>query len=108
MVLIYIHAVFSKQPINCLVDIEGNWSRDGILRVEIISNAPDNYTLADSYRKEYGPFEQYAYEQELAANATSLNSTDLSDDNSTDSAPLIHTNHSATVNISSSEDERVG
>lgn len=53
IVLIYIHAVFARGPINCLQHIQKDWPRDGILRVEIIQNAAENYTLIDSYRKEY-------------------------------------------------------
>lgn len=78
MVLVYLHAVFSKRPTTCLVDVENSWPRDGILRVEIIPDAPENYTLTDSYQREYGPFDQYAYEQELWYNmtTTNINSTD--------------------------------
>lgn len=52
--LIYIHGVFSKRPSNCLNYIQQSWPRDGILRVEIIPNVSANYSLIDSYRKEYG------------------------------------------------------
>lgn len=52
-ILIYIHAVFARGPINCLQHIQKDWPRDGILRVEIIRNAMENYSLNDSYQKEY-------------------------------------------------------
>lgn len=52
-ILIYIHAVFARGPINCLQHIQKDWPRDGILRVEIIRNAVENYSLNDSYQKEY-------------------------------------------------------
>lgn len=52
-VLIYVHAVFARGPIDCLQHIQKDWPHDGILRVEIIQNAAENYTLDDSYRKEY-------------------------------------------------------
>ena len=46
--------MFSKQPATCLKDIEDTWPRDGVLRVEIVYNASSNYSLQDSYKKEYG------------------------------------------------------
>jgi hypothetical protein len=49
-VLIYIHAVFARGPINCLQHIQKDWPRDGILRVEIIRNAIENYSLAEACR----------------------------------------------------------
>lgn len=52
-ILIYIHAVFARGPISCLQHIQKDWPRDGILRVEIIRNAMENYSLNDSYQKEY-------------------------------------------------------
>lgn len=63
LILVYIHSVFSKQPANCLKDIEDTWPRDGILRVEIVANASSNYTLTQSYKKEYGALNyHYLYE----------------------------------------------
>ena len=53
-VLFYIHVVFTRSPITCLQHIQGSWPRSGILRVEIIKNVSDNYSLLDSYEKEYG------------------------------------------------------
>lgn len=73
-VLIYIHSIFSKQPANCLKDIENLWPKDGVLRIEIIANAPKNYTIEDSYEKEYGPFEP----QKLEMNETSDPAEELS------------------------------
>lgn len=87
--------------------VEGNWSRDGILRVEIISDAPDNYTLADSYKKEYGPFEQFAYEQELAANLSSINSTDLTNDSYATNDHLSVTDHTTMLHKSSDANQTV-
>lgn len=78
--LIYIHGVFSKQSTNCLKDVEDKWPRDGILRVEIIRNALSNYSLADSYRKEYGPFDPYLLPSEdtVSVNDTaSVNDTEI-------------------------------
>lgn len=69
LVLIYIHGVFSQNPTNCLVDLHEKWPKDGILRVEIINNASSNYTLVDSYKKEYGEL-YYSFVFEDKANET--------------------------------------
>jgi len=50
---VYIHVVFAHDPINCLAHVQHEWPRAGILRVEIVRNAPLNYSIADSYEKEY-------------------------------------------------------
>jgi len=52
-VLVYIHVVFAHDPINCLAHVQNEWPRAGILRVEIVRNAPSNYSITDSYEKEY-------------------------------------------------------
>ncbi|CAK9301630.1 unnamed protein product [Gordionus sp. m RMFG-2023] len=51
-VLSYIHIKFVKSHVGCLDHVIDKWPRDGILRVEIIKNAPDNYNINDSYRRE--------------------------------------------------------
>jgi hypothetical protein len=73
--LSYLHVVFNRNPINCLVSIQDKWPREGILRVEIVHNASsfyimshdsvlneknidyqehsDKYSLRQSYEKEY-------------------------------------------------------
>ena len=38
---------------NCLSDIQSKWPRDGILRVEIVNNASSDYSIQQSYEKEY-------------------------------------------------------
>ena len=53
MVFSYIHIVFTRSPINCLQSVQKTWPRQGILRVEIVRNASENYTILHSYRKEY-------------------------------------------------------
>lgn len=53
MVFSYIHIVFTRSPINCLQNVQKTWPRQGILRVEIVRNASENYTILHSYRKEY-------------------------------------------------------
>jgi len=55
-ILAYIHIVFSRTPINCLQHIQKDWPRTGILRVEIVRNASVNYTIINSYEKEYSDF----------------------------------------------------
>jgi len=52
--LFYIHYIFARNPVNCLMDIKDKWPRDGVLRVEIIKNVSDRYNITESYRKEYG------------------------------------------------------
>ena len=34
------------------ISIKGSWPRDGILRVEIMKNPPENYCVEQSYEKE--------------------------------------------------------
>jgi hypothetical protein len=51
-VLVYIHVVFSRTPANCLEHVRDEWPRDGILRVEILRNAGDDYSIEKSYAKE--------------------------------------------------------
>nr|XP_012145775.1 PREDICTED: cytochrome P450 9e2-like isoform X1 [Megachile rotundata]XP_012145776.1 PREDICTED: cytochrome P450 9e2-like isoform X1 [Megachile rotundata]XP_012145777.1 PREDICTED: cytochrome P450 9e2-like isoform X1 [Megachile rotundata] len=51
-VLAYIHIVFSRAPTNCLEHIRDDWPRDGILRVEILRNGGDDYSIEKSYAKE--------------------------------------------------------
>jgi len=50
---VYIHVVFAHEPVNCLAHVQNDWPRSGILRVEIVRNVPQNYSIADSYEKEY-------------------------------------------------------
>ncbi|XP_015591496.1 membralin isoform X2 [Cephus cinctus] len=51
-ILAYIHIVFSRAPTNCLDHIKDEWPRDGILRVEILRNGADDYSIEKSYAKE--------------------------------------------------------
>ena len=50
--LIYIHIVFARNPVHCLEHVKDTWPRDGILRVEIMREAPEGYGVAQSYEKE--------------------------------------------------------
>ena len=52
-VLAYIHVVFARGPLDCLAHVKNEWPRSGILRIEIVRNPPSNYSIADSYSKEY-------------------------------------------------------
>ncbi|XP_034946149.1 membralin isoform X2 [Chelonus insularis] len=51
-VMAYIHIVFSRAPTNCLEHIRNDWPRDGILRVEILRNGAEDYSIEKSYAKE--------------------------------------------------------
>ncbi|XP_053395046.1 membralin-like isoform X1 [Mercenaria mercenaria] len=61
-ILAYIHIVFSRSPINCLQHVQKEWPRDGILRVEIVRNVSENYTILNSYEKEYSDFSAHFLE----------------------------------------------
>jgi len=64
--LVYIHVVFAHDPINCLAHVQNEWPRAGILRVEIVRNAPSNYSIADSYEKEYHDDSLFLESREIA------------------------------------------
>lgn len=51
-VLAYIHIAFSRTPTTCLNHVKDSWPRDGILRVEILRNPSQEYTIEQSYAKE--------------------------------------------------------
>ena len=51
--LVFLHFTIFNKSFVCLSEELTSWPRDGILRVEIIQDAAANYTLADSYRKQY-------------------------------------------------------
>ena len=70
-VLVYIHVVFARNHLNCLAHIQPEWPRSGILRVEIVRNPPSNYSIADSYSKEYHDDSFYGDESDIAATADS-------------------------------------
>ena len=64
--MVYIHVVFAHDPINCLAHVQNEWPRAGILRVEIVRNAPSNYSIADSYEKEYHDDSLFLESREIA------------------------------------------
>ncbi|KAJ0174170.1 hypothetical protein K1T71_010316 [Dendrolimus kikuchii] len=51
-VLAYIHIAFSRTPTTCLNHVKDSWPRDGILRVEILRNPAQDYSIEQSYAKE--------------------------------------------------------
>lgn len=52
--LIYLHLVFNQKPVTCLSHLHDAWPRQGVLRVELFFQTPPNdYTLEQSYAKEY-------------------------------------------------------
>ena len=61
LVLVYIHVVFARSPINCLQHVQKSWPRDGILRVEIVRNASEDYSIIDSYEKEYSETDLFEF-----------------------------------------------
>ena len=67
-ILAYIHLVFARTPINCLQHVQKEWPRHGILRVEIVRNASENYSIINSYEKEYSDFNIHFLENLLADN----------------------------------------
>jgi len=52
LLLVYIHLVYTRHPVQCLEHISGSWPRDGILRVEIVRSPPEDYNIEHSYQKE--------------------------------------------------------
>ncbi|KAL8596971.1 hypothetical protein ACOMHN_027917 [Nucella lapillus] len=58
--LVYMHVVFARTPVNCLTHVAQSWPRHGILRVEIVRNASDNYSIINSYEKEYSDINLFA------------------------------------------------
>jgi len=52
LLLVYIHLVYTRNPVHCLEHISPAWPRDGILRVEIVRQPPQDYTIQHSYSKE--------------------------------------------------------
>lgn len=52
-ILMYIHLAFTKAPVTCLDDIKNTWPRDGILRVEVLTNPEVGYSLGRSFSKNH-------------------------------------------------------
>ncbi|KAL1502284.1 hypothetical protein ABEB36_007450 [Hypothenemus hampei] len=51
-VLVYIHWSFAKTANTCLDSVVPNWSREGILRIEVVRHMEEGYSLEQSYAKE--------------------------------------------------------
>ena len=45
--------VFAREPVDCLHRVRDTWPHDGVLRVEVLKNVSSNYSLRDSYEKEF-------------------------------------------------------
>lgn len=63
-ILAYIHIVFARTPMNCLANVQSTWPRNGILRVEIVHNASENYSIINSYEKEYSDFTLHFFNED--------------------------------------------
>ena len=74
-ILAYIHIVFARTPINCLSHIQQSWPRHGILRVEIVHNASENYSIINSYEKEYSDFTRHFFQTDDNADEEKEGST---------------------------------
>ncbi|XP_052776450.1 membralin-like isoform X2 [Mya arenaria] len=77
-ILAYIHIVFARTPINCLQHVQKSWPRTGILRVEIVRNASDDYSIVNSYEKEYSDFSA-AYIEGLLSEVEEIERTPAKD-----------------------------
>ncbi|XP_044745946.1 membralin [Coccinella septempunctata] len=51
-ILVYIHIAFSRTS-SCLQNVKEVWPRDGILRVEIMTNPSPDYNIEHSYAREH-------------------------------------------------------
>jgi len=92
-VLAYIHIVFARGPLDCLAHVQNEWPRSGILRIEIVRNPPSNYSIADSYNKEYHGDAFFGDESEFlptyAAQAVKVNGSEsLNTDEAQDKTQL--------------------
>ena len=92
-ILAYIHIVFSRSPINCLQHVQKEWPRNGILRVEIVRNVSENYTIFNSYEKEYSDFSAHFLEgllNEIENKDADKNEGDLDDGVELDNSNIIN------------------
>ena len=82
-ILSYLHIVFNRHPMNCLSEIQSTWPRDGILRVEIVNNVTSDYSIKQSYEKEYSN-DLFSVDKILEQNQTTnetINSSDINNNN---------------------------
>ena len=106
----YIHAVFAKAPMNCLEHVQETWPREGILRVEIVRNAPENYSVINSYKKEYSDiqlFFQSSLAEELgfeeSATVEEKNNNGDEEEEEEDDDGIIDGNRMTSSNLNSSQ-----
>jgi len=65
----YVHYAFTHHPVNCLKHLTArdggdSWPpHDGIIRVEVLRNAAVNYSLMDSYHKEFTGYKDDLYDE---------------------------------------------
>ncbi|XP_070194753.1 membralin-like [Littorina saxatilis] len=79
-ILCYMHIVFARTPVNCLSHVADTWPRYGILRVEIVRNASENYSIINSYKKEYSDIFMDSSVMEELGLGYSLNESDAEEE----------------------------
>lgn len=63
-IFVYIYIVFVRILMNCLVNVQSIWFRNGIFRVEIVYNVLENYSIINFYEKEYFDFILYFFNED--------------------------------------------
>lgn len=63
-IFVYIYIVFARILMNCLVNVQSIWLRNGIFRVEIVYNVLENYSIINFYEKEYFDFILYFFNED--------------------------------------------
>lgn len=63
-IFVYIYIVFVRILMNCLVNVQSIWLRNGIFRVEIVYNVLENYSIINFYEKEYSDFILYFFNED--------------------------------------------
>lgn len=95
-ILAYIHLVFARTPINCLQEVQKEWPRHGILRVEIVRNASENYSILNSYEKEYSDFNIHFLENLLTDNDLEESVfAEMENETDTHNKSIVDTEHQA-------------
>lgn len=100
--LIYLHVVFNQKPVTCLSHLHDVWPRQGVLRVELFfESQPDDYTLEQSYAKEYQNNEIYTQDDGFSSKETSDKFPII--DIPVDSPKEIYPNMSINISLDSSD-----
>ena len=102
-ILAYIHLVFARTPINCLKHVQKDWPRHGILRVEIVRNASENYSILNSYEKEYSDFNIHFLENLLSDNNVG-ESEFAEDESANETADVLNKTHEDNVSETAGEE----